>query len=57
MKSKKNYIWVLEIKENDQWRPTMHSALSRREMMHIKNNFLYGRPNEVVRARKYEAKA
>lgn len=52
-----NYLWVLELKEGGRWMATVYSALSRSDMMHIKKDFLYNNPNEVVLVRKYEAKA
>lgn len=54
---KPNYLWVLEIKEGNQWITTVYSALSQSDMMHIKKDFLYNNPDEIVRVRKYEAKA
>ncbi len=54
---KPNYLWVLELKGGARWVPTVYSALSRSDMMHIQKDFLYNNPDEVVRVRKYEAKA
>lgn len=54
---KPNYLWVLEIKEGTRWMPTVYSALSLSDMTHVKKDFLYNNPAEIVRVRKYEEKA
>jgi hypothetical protein len=52
-KEMKRYIWVVEMKEGEQYMPTVGVGLWKRIMKAIKEDWQYRNPGDKFRIRKY----